>query len=378
MVRYGLDEEYGSAAAEDISLTSTEDFTEEHEVTISGLFYGSAYHYQVVSNDAFGNIGTSDDETFTTPDLVSVSGVNVSNITLNAATITWETGDPVTTQIDYGKTTSYGESIETEEISNYHKVELENLDPDTTYHFRVGGQRDDESRISSDDYVFATYPKPEVKGYSVEAVSDSSATVSWETNIPAESMVSYVNPEDPFDNGTQGSSEVANQHNVEVLGLKQGTNYQFRIKGIDVNKNTFESDVFDVKTDIDLTPPTISFIKSKTSMVSQSEEVIQAIISWKTDEASSSQLLFDVGMGGEDFSQQTKKDENLTTNHVVVLTDLRPGSVYRFKAISEDKNGNEQISNIFSFLTPRKEKSVFQLIIDNFEETFGWVRSFNG
>ena len=213
-----------------------------------------------------------------------------------------------------------------------------------------------------------------VEGYSVEKVSDSSASINWRTNVPTESLVSYVNAQDPLDTGIQGTTEIKNDHAVEVIGLKQGSDYEFRIKGIDINKNLFESDPFNVKTDIDLTPPEISFINSKTSMVSEAEEIIQAIISWKTNEPATSQLFFDVGMGVADLTQQTKIDENLTTNHVVVLTDLRPGSVYRFNAVSQDANENLQKSETFSFLTPRKEKSVFQLIIANFEETFGWLK----
>jgi hypothetical protein len=48
--------------------------------------------------------------------------------------------------------------------------------------------------------------------------------------------------------------------------------------------------------------------------------------------------------------------------------------VYRFRAVSKDRNGNATESEIFSLLTPRREESVFQMIISNFEETFGWMR----
>ena len=373
-VRYGFSDEYGSSVSEDESLEEKDNYSQEHEIILQGLLSNVEYHYKVVAQDAFGNIGSSADETFETLGLSSISGVSVSSVTLNSATITWETAEPTTSELDYGITTNYGESVEDEDLANFHRIELTELSSGQEYNFRIRGLREDESIVSSDNYVFATYPEPEVLGYEVEKVSDTSATVKWTTNIPTESTVSFANIEDESEAGSQGSSGVSEEHSVEVLGLKQGTEYDFRIKGIDVNKNIFESIPFKVKTEIDLTPPNISFINSKTSMVSQSEEIIQAIISWKTDEPATTQLNFDVGMGSGELSQQSKKDENLTTNHVVVLTDLRPGSVYRFHAISEDANANEKVSELFSFLTPKKEMSVFQLIIANFEETFGWIK----
>lgn len=375
MIRYGLTDEYGQSAGEDITLDSVINFKTEHEILLTNLLSNSTYHYMVVSYDSAGNIFISSDGTFSTGVLSSVSGVSVSNITLASATITWETGNPVTSQLEYGTSSSYGSVAGDEKISNYHKIELTGLEAGQTYHFRVRGSSESMGTISSDDYKFATYPEPKVDKYEVGEVSDSAAVVKWITNVPTESSVDYTSTDNPEEKGMQGISDVTSEHEVKIVGLKQGTEYEVKVKGMDVNKNTFESETFKIKTDIDLTPPDISGISSKASLANQKDDVIQAIIFWKTDEPSTSQVMFDVGMGDAELGQQSKVDSNLTTNHVVVLTDLRPGTVYRFRAISQDSNNNVRKSDIFSLLTPQKEKSVFQLIISNFEQTFGWMKN---
>ncbi|MEI8103716.1 MAG: hypothetical protein WCG84_02300 [Candidatus Moraniibacteriota bacterium] len=373
MVRYGTTTDYGQSSGEDLTLEAVTNFTSDHKVVLSNLLSNTTYHYMAVSYDSNGNIFISSDKTFDTSALSSVSGVSVSNITLNSARINWETADPVTSELEYGSTPKYGQIVKDAIITNSHKIELTKLATGETYHFRVKGANNNNA-IASDDYIFATFPEPKVSNYEVKEVSDSGALVQWTTNIPTESSLDYKSVSDPSDKGLQGASDVTNNHEVKIIGLKQGTDYEIKVRGMDANKNIFESESFRVKTDIDLTPPVISHVSSKASLANQKDDVIQAIIYWKTDELANSQVLFDVGMGNEDMGQQSKEDKNLTTNHVVVLTDLRPGTVYRFRTVSKDSNQNVQKSDVFSLLTPRREKSVFQLILSNFEQTFGWMK----
>jgi hypothetical protein len=261
-------------------------------------------------------------------------------------------------------------------LSNFHRAELKNLSSDRTYHFRIKGKVNNAGLIASDDYVFATYPKPEVQKYELKEVTDSQATIAWDTNIPTESTVEYVNINNPEDKGTQGLSQTSANHELTVIGLDQGSEYEMKIKGIDINKNSFESKPFKIKTYKDVDPPVISNINTESSLVNKKEAQVQSIIFWKTDEPATSQIFFDVGMNKTDgYEQYSKEDTNLTTNHLVVLPDLKPGLVYRFKVTSKDKNENLQESDTYSLLTPRKDQSVIQLIIANFEQTFGWMKN---
>jgi len=376
MVRYGLDKNYGQSAGEDITIAAVTSFAIDHAVNIGGLLSNSTYHYAVVSYDAAGNIAMSADQTFSTPALSSISGVRITDVTLASVTIIWETGDPTTSEVDYGFTTAYGKNVTNKTLANLHKVELTSLEAGKTYHFRINGLSKDDKSIFSDDYIFATNDKPVISGNGVDEVTDSKATIKWTTNVIADSLIEYVNKDNPEDKGVQGLSDLSTDHKVILNGLNQGSKYEVKIKSTDVNKNLVESEPFEITTDKDVQAPKISQVNTESSLINGKEDKVQSIIFWKTDESSTSQVTFSAKKGGGDeaSTQQSKEDLNLSTNHVVVLTNLKPGVVYYFQVISRDRNDNIAKSEYFSLLTPQKQQSVIQLIIANFEQTFGWMK----
>ena len=68
-VEYGLTTAYGSVTALDGTMVTA------HTVPLSGLTAGNRYHYRVRSRDQAGNLATSSDATFTTPDSTAPSVV---------------------------------------------------------------------------------------------------------------------------------------------------------------------------------------------------------------------------------------------------------------------------------------------------------------
>jgi len=100
-----------------------------------------------------------EEEPTPTPDTTppTISGVSASDITQTGATITWITNEPSTSQVEYGETADYGAitSLQTELVTS-HSVTLSNLNPDTTYHFRVKSKDVLENEAVSADRVFAT------------------------------------------------------------------------------------------------------------------------------------------------------------------------------------------------------------------------------
>lgn len=376
MVRFGLDKDYGQSAGEDATIYAADEFSTKHEVILSELLSNTTYHFAVISYDASGNIAVSGDKTFKTPALSSISSVKVTDTTLNSATIVWETADPSTSTVDYGLTEAYGKQVKNSSLENMHKVELTGLEAGITYHFRVNAQNKDNTSISSDDYIFATIPRPVMGNYIIGEVTDSKITLEWTTNVETDSMVNFISKDNSENKGEQGNPDYVTNHKITLAGLDEGTAYDIRIKGTDANKNSFESDLFSVTTYKDETPPEISQINTESSLIGGKDDKVQSIIYWKTSEVATSKVVFDTKKSGDfgAYSQSSKEDANLSTNHVVVLTNLNSGTVYYFMVESKDKNGNESHSEAFSLLTPRKEKSIIQMIIANFEETFGWMK----
>ena len=60
-----------------------------------------------------------------------------------------------------------------------------------------------------------------------------------------------------------------------------------------------------------------------------------------------------------------------------VVVDFAPATVYQFYLTCEDEAGNSIKSDNFVLFTPIQEKNI-DLILENFQSTFGWLRNING
>jgi hypothetical protein len=199
--------------------------------------------------------------------------------------------------------------------------------------------------------------------------------------------------------------EATTDHEIILENLTPGASYQARVYSTDQYGNQAESEIFTFQTPEDNNPPQMQKISSETTIFPGEQSKIQTILSWITNKESVSAVAYRRGITEEvqevekhlqdkALTQLDKEDEEedqveqevsqfqdwqvitadfFTKNHIFVVTDFEPGSVYQFKAVSADKRGNLSTSANYSFLTPEQQESVFDLIIQNFQEVFGWV-----
>jgi hypothetical protein len=91
LVQYGPTVAYGSSDFDPTLVTS-------HTRTISGLASSTTYHYRALSRDAGGNLASSGDSTFTTPEVIKVlavtpvSWMSAVNVTVNGGSMTKTSG----------------------------------------------------------------------------------------------------------------------------------------------------------------------------------------------------------------------------------------------------------------------------------------------
>ena len=86
-------------------------------------------------------------------------GCKPGTIRSTTATIFWNTYKPATTQLIYGKTTAYGQSSDLDKTMVLsHVVNLTNLQPGTTYHFRTRSVDSAGNVGSMHDLTFTTLP----------------------------------------------------------------------------------------------------------------------------------------------------------------------------------------------------------------------------
>ena len=160
-VEYGLTSAYGTLSYES-GATGT-----SHNLALSGLTSGTAYHYRVKSLDSTtGLTGVSGDLTFTTtgsvlpppppPPSVGISAVNPSP-SATGANITWNTTTASHSQVEYGLTASYGSlSYESVATGTSHNLVLTGLKGGSLHHYRVKSLDASGQTAVSGDFTFTT------------------------------------------------------------------------------------------------------------------------------------------------------------------------------------------------------------------------------
>lgn len=350
-------------------------FDTVHEVSLLGLSPSTSYSFYVQSQDILGGITKSPTKTFITEAASSIFNVAVADLGLNRATVNWETANYSTSSLEWGLSSIYGNYLDrAEQKDKKHSINISNLSSGTLYHFRVRSVEDSGNILTSDDYAFTTYELPQITKYTLGEVKDTSIALQWISNIPIDSNVRYT---DTATNQTemQGKEDRVTDHKLILENLDAGKSYKIEIQGRDEKGNMAEIPAFEVQTGIDNVPPELSQVRSQAAILGGAEDKVQAIISWRTDELSDTKVLWDLGSTkGDKFSNETKVDPNLTTNHIAVITQFKPGTVYRFRVVSTDKFGNIATSSDYTILTPVRRQSVIQMIVNQFESIFGWMK----
>jgi len=90
----------------------------------------------------------------TTPPVIK--NISTSSKTETSAVITWTTNEPGSSQVEYGKTTEYGLTATSDELTTAHSITLSGLEPNTAYHYRVKSKDKAGNEASSTDNIFIT------------------------------------------------------------------------------------------------------------------------------------------------------------------------------------------------------------------------------
>jgi hypothetical protein len=120
-------------------------------------------------------------------------------------------------------------------------------------------------------------------------------------------------------------------------------------------------------------------MKSEISIITDADGVskAQAIVSWSTDEPATSQIRYAMGVAaGSEYPLSTTEDTNLTTSHVMIISELQPSATYHMKLLSKDASKNLASSDDYTVLTLNQDKSLLQYIVQILEDRFSWLKTF--
>ena len=163
-------------------------------------------------------------------------------------------------------------------------------------------------------------------------------------------------------------------HDLTIDDFEGGVVYEIELSGKDLKGNLVTKTLPTFSTSQDDLPPEISSVQTDSAISPGKDVKIQTIITWQTNEPAIGRVMYEKGISNnETLAESTAMESNYTKKHVVVITKFDPGAVYTFKIEAKDSAGNVNLSKTFTILTPRQKETVFQLILKNFESTFGWV-----
>ncbi len=186
---------------------------------------------------------------------------------------------------------------------------------------------------------------PDITAPVVSAVASSTtasaATITWTTNEAATSTIDFGTTSGY---GTASSSATATtSHRIVISGLASSTLYHYRISVWDTSGNlATTSDLTFTTTAPDTTAPSI------VGNVASSTTSSSGTITWTTDEAASSRVVYGTSTGTYTASSTSA---TATTSHSHVLSGLLGSTPYYFRVVSTDASLNTSTSSEMIFTT---------------------------
>jgi hypothetical protein len=349
----------------------------DHSVQMTNLTPGTTYFVKASWTDEDGNTGNSSEFTFQTEPAPSTQEVITTRVGLNSAQIRLTSISAARVVIQYGKSDSFGgvKEISTSLARSTYDVELTGLDDNTKYYYRLNTyDADGNEYIGSTVLTFTTPARPHISDLRFEPVSGeptSTQRVTWVTNVDTTSGVIYGK------DGTNGSdvlnSTLTRNHEVIIRGLDDNSIYFLLAQSRDVDGNLAVSERQSFQTALDTRPPVIKDLAVETVVKGTGSDARgQIIVTWTTDEPSTSQVAFGEGTSTEGVTSMTTEDANLTTEHVVIVSDLSTARVYNVQAVSRDKARNEAKSDSQATIINRGTDSILSIIVNVLQQIFGF------
>jgi hypothetical protein len=349
-----------------------------HTVTLDNLVAGTQYFFRATWTDEDGNTGISEEKSFMTAPAPHVVASKVAVAGLDFALIEITVRDTAKITLIYGANGALNttKSISTSNRETTYTLRLDPLQDGTTYTYQMELEDNDGYRYRPQEtHTFTTIPRPLISNVTIEEaknVAQPTVRIDWESNTNITSIVSYSQVADTDKERDAVDLEMKTIHHLEISGLIADTKYVMMVKGTDSMGNQALSSVHYFTTATDSRPPAISKLKVESLISESNMDTAQLVVSWETDEPSTSQIEYGEGSGGG-YSQSTQIDKTLSFKHVVIITNLKPANVYHFKALSQDANANISESKNNVTITPKKSDNALDIVLRGLEGIFSFL-----
>jgi hypothetical protein len=287
-----------------------------------------------------------------------ISQLTVTPFAPTEALFRWQTDEPAIAWVEYGETTSYGESTPPESLlATLHAAVAFPLQPGTGYHFRIVARDGAGNVATTNDLTFTTPTEPPdgsddvtppvLSGLQVSILSENAVLILWDTDEPTTAEVLYQLAAGGPEYAARDTM-AALAHEVTLTGLASETRFSFRIVSRDSTGNLAISGpwTFTTPSSKDVVPPTISAI----SVEIAAPDSVR--VAWLTDEPADSQVEYGVAPSQ---NLATPVDTTYALTHSVWLTSLAEGTTYAFQPLSRDASGNLARGAALTFTTSEND-----------------------
>ncbi len=354
-----------------------------HSITLNNLKPGTIYYFKAKWTDEDGNTGISEEKTFQTDPPPVISDIKVTGIGISFANLKFTSENSSRVKIYYGQNEYFGgfEEFATSLQESSYTIQLSNLNDDITYFYKINPVDIEGEEYEGTILSFKTLPRPRVSDIQIEEVKGTaqpSVKINWQSNTDVSSIIGYYPEGKPELELEKIDLEMVNgEHEVEIGGLSAKTKYILVVKGRDSQGNEAVSDEQRFTTATDSRPPSIFNVKVE-GTITKAEGVdndakANLIVTWDTDELATAQVEYAEGSGGS-YIHSTQVDENLTQNHVVVVSELNPSKVYHLRVVSADATGNIEKGEDLLAITPKATESVYELLLSTLGDIFNFIK----
>jgi len=273
-----------------------------------------------------------------------ISQAVVSNITTRYARVFWVTDRVSDSKVQIG--ISSGEYFQDEmyrsDLLTNHEIELTNLQPGTTYYYRVKWTDGDGNTGVSKESVFQTKPAPVVEDVIVDSIGLNLAILKLTTSGATKAQILYGKTKNYGGSTEINTSTVKSEYSVMITELEDGSEYHYKIVLTDEEGYDYES-FGDLLFSTPPRPRVSNIqIQEKKEVASPTVEVY-----WESNiEVNSIVRYTNEGKTLDKVDMELLKGE-----HMMEITDLKANSDYQLIVEGVDAMGNRAISDIYSFTT---------------------------
>lgn len=346
-----------------------------HEVDLNNLSAGTTYYFVARWTDEDGNTGISQEQSFTTSPAPALKEIETDSITLDSARVTFTSKNATKVILYYGPSEAFGGAvtINTSTAESNYQALLNNLADGTKYFYKLVAYDAEGATYDGSIFSFTTPARPKItdlKFQPVEGEPTSTQRVTWNTNVPSTSTVTYGKV------GTVGvdiqDSKLVTEHQVIIRNLEDDSEYFLYAQSRDVAGNLATSDRQVFHTALDTRSPQISNVVVESSIRGTGAEARgQVVVSWRTDEPATSQIAYVEGSGATTFNNRTAEDTALAFEHIVIVSDLPTSKVYSLQPVSRDKAENVGNGPVQSAIIGRASDDVLTIVLETLKNIFG-------